>query len=75
MQFNGILLDAASRSFSEEQKEQPEIHTRKDLKLWGLSLGMTLDLLSYMNSTPSLLTYCPHDEVTGLGTHIAPSLT
>ena len=46
------------------------------LKLWGLSLGMTLDLIAYMHppSTPFGMDY-PRDEVTGLGTSIAPSMT
>ena len=46
------------------------------LKLWGLSLGMTLDLIAYMHppSQPFGMDY-PRDEVTGLGTSIAPSMT
>jgi len=46
------------------------------LKLWGLSLGMTLDLIAYMHppSTPFGMDY-PRDDVTGLGTSIAPSMT
>jgi len=39
----------------------------QDLKLWGLSLGMTLDLLSYMSSSPGVpLTPWDADELMGV---------
>ena len=48
----------------------------QQLRLWGLSLGMTLDLIAYMlpPSTP-FSADLPQDEVIGLGTSIAPSMT
>jgi len=39
----------------------------QDLKLWGLSLGMTLDLLSYMSPSPGVpLTPWDSDELMGV---------
>ena len=39
----------------------------EDLKLWGLSLGMTLDLLSYMSASPGVpLTPWDSDELMGV---------
>jgi hypothetical protein len=39
----------------------------QDVKLWGLSLGMTLDLLSYMTSSPGVpLTPWDSDELMGV---------
>lgn len=58
------------------QKEKTTKAKQETLKLWGLSLGMTLDLIACMQppSKPFGLDY-PHDEVSGLGTSIAPSMT
>lgn len=86
MQFNAILLDpnpssSAIQTDSSEKlgidTEKANFHNKKEiLKLWGLSLGMTLDLISYMHpSTSSYSTDYPRDDVTGAGTNIAPSMT
>ncbi|KAH8120617.1 hypothetical protein DFH11DRAFT_1696436 [Phellopilus nigrolimitatus] len=88
MQFNAILLDPNSSStVSTENTGAPKPISEKDvvkntgrkreaLKLWGLSLGMTLDLIAYMKpSSSSFAEDYPRDEVTGLGTSIAPSMT
>ncbi|OCB91187.1 hypothetical protein A7U60_g1595 [Sanghuangporus baumii] len=86
MKFNAILLESSSsqNGTSESEKPGPDSEKaierqngrREVLKLWGLSLGMTLDLIAYMHSpsSPFSVDY-PRDEVTGLGTVIAPSMT
>lgn len=84
MQFNAILLESPSSQGAASEKSGPESekavekHNERGevLKLWGLSLGMTLDLIAYMHppSSPFSVDY-PRDEVTGLGTTIAPSMT
>lgn len=72
MQFNAILLEPCSDL---SEKEAPNDH-QQALKLWGLSLGMTLDFIAYMGSPSSpFVDDLPHDEVTGLGMNIAPSMT
>ena len=65
-----------TQSDNEKGRFAADIRSDEQLKLWGLSLGMTLDLISYMHppSTPFSADY-PRDEVTGLGTSIAPSMT
>ena len=83
MQFNAILLESPSSQAASEKSgpdsekavERPN-EPREVLKLWGLSLGMTLDFIAYMHppSSPFSVDY-PRDEVTGLGTAIAPSMT
>ncbi|KAI5124404.1 hypothetical protein M0805_008288 [Coniferiporia weirii] len=79
MQFNAILLDPQSPNASSDvasEKPVENVGEKEVLKLWGLSLGMTLDLIAYMHpsSSPFSDDY-PRDEVTGLGTNIAPSMT
>lgn len=85
MQFNAILLDPSSpgseiqTNLSEKMgidTEKANINDRKEiLKLWGLSLGMTLDLIAYMHPSSSYSADYPRDDVTGAGTNIAPSMT
>ena len=84
MQFNAILLEPDSESQSRhiDEKsgfESQEVFDRgrqqETLKLWGLSLGMTLDFIAYMHPSTSFSEDYPRDEVTGLGTSIAPSMT
>ena len=81
MKFNAILLEpnAYSQNTGSDEKAGFDALDRarrnETLKLWGLSLGMTLDFIAYMQpSTPFSEDY-PHDEVTGMGTSIAPSMT
>jgi hypothetical protein len=85
MQFNAIMLDPATESESSHggrgEKQGLIFETssgrgRGQLKLWGLSLGMTLDLLAFMEppSSPFSIDY-PRDEVSGMGISIAPSMT
>lgn len=81
MQFNAILLDPATESdpSHDEKSEKRTLefdsgHRHQQLKLWGLSLGMTLDLLAFMDASPFAADY-PRDEVTGMGISIAPSMT
>jgi hypothetical protein len=55
MQFPAIVLEPFSSSKSDEKSHSAnhlDAPSQK-LKLWGLSLGMTMDLLSYMNPAPS----------------------
>jgi len=77
MQFNAILLESHTStgdSFTSEKRDPQEKH--EPLKLWGLSLGMTLDLIACMSPTSSpFVEDLPLDEVTGLGMNIAPSMT
>lgn len=89
MQFNAIRLDPLqttttfSTSHDDEKRQQREAGTwgkvsekREDLKLWGLSLGMTLDLMANMRPVASSpLADYPCDDVTGVGASIAPSMT
>jgi hypothetical protein len=49
MQFPAIVLHSNERA----PKGKGSAAQEKPPKLWGLTLGMTLDLLSYMNSLPS----------------------
>lgn len=77
MQFNAILLQSRASTADNilTEKRAPE-DRHQTLKLWGLSLGMTLDLIACMN--PAKLPFAedlPRDEVTGLGMNIAPSMT
>ena len=88
MKFNAILLESPSLQDTPTKSEKTGPDSEKAisgsggngrpevLKLWGLSLGMTLDLIAYMHppSSPFSADY-PRDEVTGLGTAIAPSMT
>ncbi|EJD04422.1 uncharacterized protein FOMMEDRAFT_140381 [Fomitiporia mediterranea MF3/22] len=80
MQFNAILLESTETSEAlrpDGEKAGAESEQRREiLKLWGLSLGMTLDFIAHMHpaSSPFSVDY-PRDEVTGLGTSIAPSMT
>jgi len=53
MEFPAILLDpqptpAPLNQDTLEKGSPPSVQNQQQLKLWGLSLGMTLDLLSYM---------------------------
>ncbi|KAG2023597.1 hypothetical protein CC2G_001231 [Coprinopsis cinerea AmutBmut pab1-1] len=49
MEFPAILLDPSPASFGEKGLNGHASSRRlQQLKLWGLSLGMTLDLMSYM---------------------------
>lgn len=84
MQFNAILLDpdhSEPRSVHPDEKppfDSQETFDRgrqETLKLWGLSLGMTLDFIAYMHPSTSFTEDYPRDDVTGLGTSIAPSMT
>lgn len=86
MQFNAILLEP--NVYSETTATAPDEKSgfaadaaleraggRETLKLWGLSLGMTLDFIAYMHPSTAFHEDYPRDEVTGLGTSIAPSMT
>ncbi|TDL28764.1 hypothetical protein BD410DRAFT_781296 [Rickenella mellea] len=80
MQFNAIRLDPLNPTSPLEEKDvgawgkRPE--KTRDLKLWGLSLGMTLDLLAHMNpSSSDFLADYPRDEISAMATNIAPSMT
>lgn len=72
---SGPTSEKALKAQSDNEKGRFESKSEQ-LKLWGLSLGMTLDLIAYMHpsSAPFAADY-PRDEVTGLGTSIAPSMT
>ena len=51
MQFAAIVLDPRPPSppiYSSENLRHASAYPKPTLKLWGLSLGMTLDLMSYM---------------------------
>ncbi|TFK57585.1 hypothetical protein OE88DRAFT_149683 [Heliocybe sulcata] len=92
MQFPAIVLDAPSNySYAEEEKGLRALEggRKEELKLWGLSLGMTLDLLAFMvppssrpsdNQPPSPTSHWlpfHSDEVASveLVSKLAPSLT
>jgi hypothetical protein len=46
MQFSAVVLK------SDDRREKNENNFDGPVKLWGLTLGMTLDLLAHMNSAP-----------------------
>lgn len=78
MQFNAIRLDippptTAPAAFGADEKNRGK-GKREELKLWGLTLGMTLDLIAYMTPATYNADY-PRDELSGLGMSIAPSMT
>ena len=83
MQFNAILLEpdvySQNTDVGSDEKSGFDALDRarrsETLKLWGLSLGMTLDFIAYMHPSTSFSDDYPRDEVTGLGTDIAPSMT
>lgn len=77
MQFNAILLESHSSTGETLISEKRALEDKHQaLKLWGLSLGMTLDLIACINPTSSPFAEdLPRDEVTGLGMDIAPSMT
>jgi len=59
---NPALHPASASLYSSVMSAETE-----DLKLWGLSLGMTLDLLSYMSPSPGVpLTPWDSDELMGV---------
>jgi hypothetical protein len=59
---NPALHPASASLYSSVANAEAE-----DLKLWGLSLGMTLDLLSYMSPSPGVpLTPWDSDELMGV---------
>jgi hypothetical protein len=60
--FNPALHPASASLYSSVNYAEPQA-----LKLWGLSLGMTLDLLSYMSPTPGMpLTPWDSDKLMGV---------
>lgn len=65
MQFPAIVLPHLVKNAEPEEKLdklKPSMHKKRTLKLWGLSLGMTLDLMSYMilPTPPTRLPTPPH---------------
>ncbi|KAI9462341.1 hypothetical protein BJY52DRAFT_1203172 [Lactarius psammicola] len=59
---NPALHPASASLYPYVKSAEPQ-----DLKLWGLSLGMTLDLLSYMSPSPGVpLTPWDSDELMGV---------
>lgn len=60
--FNPALHPASASLYPHVNHSEPQA-----LKLWGLSLGMTLDLLSYMSPTPGMhLTPWDSDKLMGV---------
>jgi hypothetical protein len=60
--FNPALHPASASLYPRANDAEPQA-----LKLWGLSLGMTLDLLSYMSPTPGVpLTPWDSDKLMGV---------
>jgi 8-oxo-dGTP pyrophosphatase MutT (NUDIX family) len=60
--FNPALHPASASLYRPVNNAEPQA-----LKLWGLSLGMTLDLLSYMSPTPGMpLTPWDSDKLMGV---------
>ena len=60
--FNPALHPASASLYPHVNHAEPQA-----LKLWGLSLGMTLDLLSYMSRTPGMhLTPWDSDKLMGV---------
>jgi hypothetical protein len=60
--FNPALHPASASLYPAVNNAEPQA-----LKLWGLSLGMTLDLLSYMSPTPGMpLTPWDSDKLMGV---------
>ena len=60
--FNPALHPASASLYRVVNNAEPQA-----LKLWGLSLGMTLDLLSYMSPTPGMpLTPWDSDKLMGV---------
>jgi hypothetical protein len=60
--FNPALHPASASLYPHVNYAEPQA-----LKLWGMSLGMTLDLLSYMSPTPGMpLTPWDSDKLMGV---------
>jgi hypothetical protein len=88
MQFSAIVLDRPAERESKRRESGRAVRRPAELKLWGLTLGMTLDFLACMQTplvrddkapgSPSMYAFNPHspesgDEVMGLA--LAPSMT
>lgn len=69
MRFPAILLNGNP---SQELNEKSARSNEPPLKLWGLTLGMTLDLIAYMYGTRTPRFTSP-DDMLGIG--LAPSMT
>jgi hypothetical protein len=51
MQFSAVVLNPPLPT--EKGRTNSKLITNRSLKLWGLTLGMTLDLLAYMHALPA----------------------
>lgn len=86
MQFSAIVLNTSWEKRA-EQNEKAQIGRHHFLKLWGLTLGMTLDLLACMPDSfsrsekapgsPTDYAFTPHpvDTDHAINIAMAPSLT
>ncbi|KAF8499465.1 hypothetical protein JB92DRAFT_2981477 [Gautieria morchelliformis] len=70
MQFSALILDRPMKQEPKRQEQDSTIRRPRELKLWGLTLGMTLDLLVCMHAP---LVRDNSDGVMGLAS--APSMT
>ncbi|KAF8592048.1 hypothetical protein K439DRAFT_1626547 [Ramaria rubella] len=83
MQFSAIVLDRPGGVEKKFLEHKRVLHRTGELKLWGLTLGMTLDLLAYMHASPGQgekvlgsLDYAFVPENDGvIGLDLAPSMT
>lgn len=86
MQFSAIVLDRSAGKY--KRREKSSTGRSKELKLWGLTLGMTLDLLACMHEpfvqgekapgSPSDYASPPHcldNNIEATGLTLAPSMT
>ncbi|GJJ09511.1 hypothetical protein Clacol_003734 [Clathrus columnatus] len=87
MQFSAIILNASWKRSDQNKNEKSQVDHNQVLKLWGLTLGMTLDLLACMPDSfspsekapgsPTDYAFTPHpiDTEHAINLAMTPSLT
>ena len=71
MHFGAIVLNPPTKA---QKKMGLEHQGPQELRLWGLTLGMTLDLVAFMRPTAPLISQFPSPEGVS-GIEMAPSMT
>ena len=90
MQFSAIVLDRPTERKGKQRGQKYTVRRPEELKLWGLTLGMTLDFLACMHvpfirddkspGSPSTYAFTPRSPDNGdgdgvMGLALAPSMT